>query len=172
MPFRRSQRRQAHVNICLDDPKSNAGGFFAPISSLFRSRTTAVDSAPVPSSSKPKASADKKPALPPKPSTDDKAPRRPLSYLPTFGMPSGGPSLPNAFTALMTGHVENKQWKEAEEADKRKGRVAKGEVKPVPFYKWIEGMEITVSRSCSRVSERALAHDSSHTGRRLPLQQD
>lgn len=45
----------------------------------------------------------------------------------------------------MTGHVENKQWKEAEAADKRKGRVAKGESKAVPFYKWVEGLEITVS---------------------------
>lgn len=50
----------------------------------------------------------------------------------------------------MTGHVENKQWKEAEIADKRKGRVPKGEAKPVPFYKWIEGMEITVSRDGGR----------------------
>lgn len=44
----------------------------------------------------------------------------------------------------MTGHAENKQWKEAEAADKRKGRVAKGEQKAVPFYKWIEGLEVTV----------------------------
>lgn len=52
--------------------------------------------------------------------------------------------MPNAFTALMTGNIETKQWKEAEAADKRKGRVAKGEHKAVPFYKWVEGLEITV----------------------------
>ncbi|KPV77574.1 uncharacterized protein RHOBADRAFT_24085 [Rhodotorula graminis WP1] len=44
----------------------------------------------------------------------------------------------------MAGHTETKQWKAAEEADKQKGRRPKGEEKKVPFYKWIDGLEITV----------------------------
>lgn len=45
------------------------------------------------------------------------------------------PFLPNAFTALMRGHDEANQWKKAEEADKQKGRLPKGEERKVPFYK-------------------------------------
>ncbi|GAA5841480.1 hypothetical protein JCM11251_007155 [Rhodosporidiobolus azoricus] len=64
----------------------------------------------------------------------------------TAPKPQGGilSALPNAFTALMAGHSETAQWKAAEESDKKKGRLPKGEVRGVPFYKWIDGMEITV----------------------------
>ncbi|KAK4057979.1 DNA cross-link repair protein PSO2/SNM1 [Microbotryomycetes sp. JL221] len=72
-------------------------------------------------------------------------PRKRLSILPTFNFPSiPKPSMPNAFTALMSGNLETKQWQQAEQADKQKGRLPKGQPKQVPFYKWIEGMQITV----------------------------
>ncbi|GAA5931232.1 hypothetical protein JCM1841_000868 [Sporobolomyces salmonicolor] len=60
--------------------------------------------------------------------------------------PSSKPlsSLPNAFTALMSATAETSQWKEADVAAKQKGRRPKGEERKVPFYKWIEGLEITV----------------------------
>ncbi|KAK4055603.1 DNA cross-link repair protein PSO2/SNM1 [Microbotryomycetes sp. JL201] len=133
------KKREAHVNACLDGakPQASKGGFFAPLSSLFGSKPSQNDS-------KTSASA----TLPTKKRqpTPEKA-RKPLSILPSFSLPSAPsmtPSMPNAFTALMSGNIETKQWQEAEAADKRKGRVAKGQVKQVPFYKWIEGMEITV----------------------------
>lgn len=57
---------------------------------------------------------------------------------------AGAVSKPNAFTALMQGHAEVKQWKAAEDSDKMRGRLPAGVKRQVPFYKWIEGMEITV----------------------------
>ena len=53
-------------------------------------------------------------------------------------------ALPNAFTALMAGHAESSQWREADVASKQKGRMPKGEDRKVPFYKWIDGMQVTV----------------------------
>ncbi|GAA5927294.1 DNA cross-link repair protein [Sporobolomyces koalae] len=53
-------------------------------------------------------------------------------------------ALPNAFTALMQGHAESTQWREADQAAVQKGRLPKGTDRKVPFYKWIDGMEITV----------------------------
>ncbi|KWU47380.1 DRMBL-domain-containing protein [Rhodotorula sp. JG-1b] len=44
----------------------------------------------------------------------------------------------------MAGHAETIQWKAAEKADKQRGRLPKGEERRVPFYKWIDGMEVTV----------------------------
>ncbi|GAA5960011.1 hypothetical protein JCM21900_004022 [Sporobolomyces salmonicolor] len=73
-----------------------------------------------------------------------------FSRVPTAGPsephPSSKPisSLPNAFTALMSTTTETSQWKEADVAAKQKGRRPKGEERKVPFYKWIEGLEITV----------------------------
>jgi DNA cross-link repair 1A protein len=44
----------------------------------------------------------------------------------------------------MAGHAESSQWKEADVASQQKGRLPKGTDRKVPFYKWIDGMEITV----------------------------
>ncbi|KAM0788875.1 hypothetical protein ACM66B_002959 [Microbotryomycetes sp. NB124-2] len=138
-----NKKREAHVNACLDSggsSKPSKGGFFAPLSSLFGSRSSKSDSkAPVQLSASSVSTKKRQP-------TPETA-RKPLSILPSFSLPTAQtmtPSMPNAFTALMSGNIETKQWQEAEAADKRKGRLPKGEVKQVPFYKWIEGMEITV----------------------------
>ncbi|GAA5863083.1 hypothetical protein JCM1840_002465 [Sporobolomyces johnsonii] len=66
--------------------------------------------------------------------------------IPSEPSPSSKPlsSLPNAFTALMSAHAETTQWKEADVAAKQKGRRPKGEERKVPFYKWIDGLEVTV----------------------------
>ncbi|EGU12908.1 putative DNA repair protein Pso2/Snm1 [Rhodotorula toruloides ATCC 204091] len=116
--------RDSHVNSCLDASVAQTStssapsrGLLAPLSRLFTFSS---------SSSAPSASSSK-PAPAPQP-----GPSKPMSFL------------PNAFTALMRGHDEANQWKKAEEADKQKGRLPKGEERKVPFYKWIDGMEITV----------------------------
>lgn len=73
-----------------------------------------------------------------------------LSTLPSFANPfpiapfAKDPPPPNAFTALMSGNRENKAWKDAEKSDNLRGRLPAGVVRTVPFYKWVEGMEITV----------------------------
>lgn len=147
------QKRQSHVNLCIDGPSESktAGGFFAPLSVLFRPRgTESISSKPTStkvtsSTAKTKAPVDKKPSVAPvkveKPVVPAaKKESKPGSLLSAI--------MPNAFTALMSGHTETKQWKAAQEADQRRGRVPKGEIRSVPFYKWIDGMEITV-RPCT-----------------------
>ncbi|SGY79443.1 BQ5605_C008g05133 [Microbotryum silenes-dioicae] len=132
--------REAHANTCLDEcdddlvSKPAGRGIF---SSMFGKH-----SKPAPTSTKGKGKSVATPAS---------NGRRPLSsFMPSFSLSaasstsSSAPGAPNAFTALMTGHAETKQWKLAEEADKQKGRVPKGEFKKVPFYKWVEGLQITV----------------------------
>ncbi|SCV70881.1 BQ2448_3643 [Microbotryum intermedium] len=140
--------KEAHANSCLDEcgdestsvPKPSGRGIF---SSMFGTRSKKS----TPTSTKAKGKAV---ATPPEASSNG---RRPLSSFMasfSFGASSSSsssssiPGAPNAFTALMTGHAETKQWKLAEEADKQKGRVPKGEFKKVPFYKWVEGLQITV----------------------------
>jgi DNA cross-link repair 1A protein len=44
----------------------------------------------------------------------------------------------------MQSHTEGLQWRVAEKSDKTKGRMPKGEKRTVPFYKWVEGMQVTV----------------------------
>lgn len=103
------------------EAKSGTGSFLAPFSRLF-TRAPPPDRASPNLSDSPDA---------------DGAPggKKPFSVL---------SSLPNAFTALMAGHAETIQWKAAEKADKQRGRLPKGEERRVPFYKWIDGMEVTV----------------------------
>ncbi|GAA5821896.1 hypothetical protein JCM3770_002650 [Rhodotorula araucariae] len=129
------KKRASHVESCIsssastDATPSNVGAststsapqqsLFAPLSRLF-SRAPPEVSSPTTYSATP--------------DTKGKG-KAPVSLL---------SSLPNAFTALMAGHAETKQWKAAEEADRQKGRRPKGEEKKVPFYKWIDGLEITV----------------------------
>ncbi|BGP31288.1 DNA cross-link repair protein PSO2/SNM1 [Rhodotorula toruloides] len=120
----RESDRDAHVNSCLDPSAAQTStssapsrGLLAPLSRLFTFS----------SSSSAHSASSSKPAPAPQP-----GPSKPRSFL------------PNAFTALMRGHDEANQWKKAEEADKQKGRLPKGEERKVPFYKWIDGMEITV----------------------------
>ena len=123
-----SQKRDSHVESCLassastDATPSNVGastsapapsrGLLAPLSRLF-------------SRAPPDAASTS--ARPTAPDVKGKG-KAPVSLL---------SSLPNAFTALMAGHTETKQWKAAEEADKQKGRRPKGEEKKVPFYKCV-----------------------------------
>jgi len=123
-----SQKRDSHVESCLassastDATPSNVGastsapapsrGLLAPLSRLF-------------SRAPPDAASTS--ARPAAPDVKGKG-KAPVSLL---------SSLPNAFTALMAGHTETKQWKAAEEADKQKGRRPKGEEKKVPFYKCV-----------------------------------
>ncbi|TKA57709.1 hypothetical protein B0A53_00858 [Rhodotorula sp. CCFEE 5036] len=104
-----------------EEGKSGTGSFLAPLSRLF-TRAPPPDRASPTLSDSPDA---------------DGAPgaKKPFSVL---------SSLPNAFTALMAGHAETIQWKAAEKADKQRGRLPKGEERRVPFYKWIDGMEVTV----------------------------
>ncbi|SCZ98755.1 BZ3500_MvSof-1268-A1-R1_Chr7-1g09262 [Microbotryum saponariae] len=141
--FMSKKAREAHANTCLDEcdddsvSKPAGRGIF---SSMFGNH-----SKPAPTSTKDKGKTVSTPADAPSNG------RRPLSsFMPSFSFgatsstSSSGPGAPNAFTALMTGHAETKQWKLAEEADKQKGRVPKGEFKKVPFYKWVEGLQITV----------------------------
>ncbi|GJN89662.1 hypothetical protein Rhopal_002649-T1 [Rhodotorula paludigena] len=118
------KKRDSHVASCLappdaaapPDPPAPSRSLLAPLSRLFTR-------APAAAASSASSSSAADPA------------KKPLSVL---------SSLPNAFTALMAGHAETKQWKMAEEADKQKGRRPKGEERKVPFYKWIDGLEITV----------------------------
>ncbi|GAA6010089.1 hypothetical protein JCM11491_005862 [Sporobolomyces phaffii] len=73
--------------------------------------------------------------------------RQPATASSASSAPSSKPlssHLPNAFTALMAGHAESSQWKEADVASSQKGRLPKGTDRKVPFYKWIDGMEVTV----------------------------
>ncbi|GEM08342.1 DNA repair protein Pso2/Snm1 [Rhodotorula toruloides] len=116
--------RDSHVNSCPDlsaaSPSTTAPparGLLAPLSRLFTFSSSSVSA----------SSSSSRPAPAPQPGSS-----KPMSFL------------PNAFTALMRGHDEANQWKKAEEADKQKGRLPKGEERKVPFYKWIDGMEITV----------------------------
>ncbi|GAA5861225.1 hypothetical protein JCM3774_002233 [Rhodotorula dairenensis] len=101
--------------------KPVTGSFLAPLSRLFTR-------APPPERTSP--------TLSDSPEADGTAgTKKPFSVL---------SSLPNAFTTLMAGHAETIQWKAAEKADKQRGRLPKGEERKVPFYKWIDGMEVTV----------------------------
>lgn len=50
----------------------------------------------------------------------------------------------NAFAALMNGNNEDQQWKVAQKSDNVRGRMPAGEKRNVPFYKWVDGMCITV----------------------------
>lgn len=104
-----------------EEAKSGTGSFLAPLSRLF-TRAPPPDRASPTLSDSPDA--DGSPGV-----------KKPFSVL---------SSLPNAFTALMAGHAETIQWKAAEKADKQRGRLPKGEERRVPFYKWIDGMEVTV----------------------------
>lgn len=103
------------------EAKSASASFLAPLSRLFTR-------APVPGRTSPTLSDSPEP-------DDTPGAKKPFSVL---------SSLPNAFTALMAGHAETIQWKAAEKADKQRGRLPKGEERRVPFYKWIDGMEVTV----------------------------
>ncbi|KAL8278349.1 hypothetical protein RQP46_009241 [Phenoliferia psychrophenolica] len=134
------KKRQLHVNKCLDGPN------LAPTSFLFSKSF----STPTTSSSTTTTSTSTKPKALPKVSTPPK-PRQPLSTLPALSpqpkpdaQPGPARAGPNAFTALMSVHAEGKQWKEAEKSDNLKGRLPKGTKRSVPFYKWVEGLEITV----------------------------
>lgn len=40
--------------------------------------------------------------------------------------------------------LEEKLWKIAEKSDNIRGRMPAGEKRSVPFYKWVDGMEVTV----------------------------
>lgn len=104
-------------------PKEAAGSFLAPLSRLFTRASPAERDASGLGRDDPGGEGD---------AGNGKKPFSVLS------------SLPNAFTALMAGHAETIQWKAAEKADKQKGRLPKGEERRVPFYKWIDGLEITV----------------------------
>lgn len=44
----------------------------------------------------------------------------------------------------MSTTVETKLWKEAQASDNLKGRLPTGEKRKVPFYKWVDGLEVTV----------------------------
>ena len=106
--------RQAatHVNKCLDNGTS-LSNFLPPRASLFAktlSKSTLAKANPF----------FAKPAARP---------------LPT------GPVKPNAFSALMSKNQESKAWEISEASDKKqKGRLPKGEIRKVPFYKWVGGM--------------------------------
>jgi DNA cross-link repair 1A protein len=50
----------------------------------------------------------------------------------------------NAFSALMGANQEAQEWKVAEKSDNTKGRMPVGEKRAVPFYKWVDGMCVTV----------------------------
>lgn len=133
----RAQKRDSHVESCLassastDATPSNFGaststsgpsrGLLAPLSRLFSRAPPDTTST----------------ANSPAPDTKGKG-KAPVSLL---------SSLPNAFTALMAGHTETKQWKAAEEADKQKGRRPKGEEKKVPFYKCVRSATDCFRRS-------------------------
>lgn len=99
---------------------SATGSFLAPLSRLFTRVPPQKGDSPTGADSS---------------DEDSHGTKRPFSML---------SSIPNAFTALMAGNAETVQWKAAEKADKQKGRLPKGEERRVPFYKWIDGMEVTV----------------------------
>ena len=110
-----------HVNRCLDGGASLTN-FLPPRSSLFsKSLSKSASAKANPFFAKPSASA--KPTI---------------------------PAAPNAFSALMSKNQDSKAWESSEAADKKKGRLPKGEIRVVPFYKWVGGagtgigMQITV----------------------------
>ncbi|GAA5970669.1 hypothetical protein JCM11641_007395 [Rhodosporidiobolus odoratus] len=122
--------RDAHLSSCSSQ-SSNASStsisklsLLAPLSRLFSLPTSSTSTSTKPSTSIPLSA-----------STSASAAKKMGGVL---------SALPNAFTALMAGHAETKQWKAAEESDKKKGRLPAGEKRGVPFYKWIDGMEVTV----------------------------
>lgn len=119
------QNRQLHVNSCLDgttrSKPSVLSSFLPKFSSLFRPTPPAPDTKP---------GGELKPKLVPPPVRQGK------------GL--------NAFAALMAQSVTQKLWAEVDaiegdavrEANKGKRR-ERGAERKVPFYKWVEGMEIT-----------------------------
>ncbi|GAA5985593.1 hypothetical protein JCM5350_007148 [Sporobolomyces pararoseus] len=128
------KKRNSHVASCLDTMNSRAAstttttdskpsllqrGLLAPISRLFSSSSSRQ---PTPSTSSSTST-----------TTTTSSSSKPLTS-----------RLPNAFTALMSGHLESTQWKEADQSALQKGRLPKGESRKVPFYKWIDGMQVTV----------------------------
>ncbi|BGP15133.1 hypothetical protein JCM10213_005406 [Rhodosporidiobolus nylandii] len=128
--------RTAHLSTCASSPFSAAPSasskpsLLAPLSRLF----SRAPPSPVSSNSTSAA-----PASAPAPAATPVTPGSAVK-----GMKGVLSALPNAFTALMQGHNETAQWKAAEESEKKKGRLPQGEKRGVPFYKWIDGMEITV----------------------------
>ncbi|GAA5908594.1 hypothetical protein JCM6882_003687 [Rhodosporidiobolus microsporus] len=131
-----AKKRDSHLSTCASSASAaspaastststaSKPSFLAPLSRLFSSRVPSSSSPSGPSTISSSAAGASAPG------------KKPLG-----GVLS---ALPNAFTALMQGHSETAQWKLAEESEKKKGRLPKGEVRGVPFYKWIDGMEITV----------------------------
>ena len=135
LTFLSRQKRNSHVASCLDTSNSQAAstttttdskpsllqrGLLAPISRLFSSSSSSRQPNASTSSSTPTT-------------TTTSSSSKPLTS-----------RLPNAFTALMSGHLESTQWKEADQSALQKGRLPKGESRKVPFYKWIDGMQVTV----------------------------
>ncbi|KAM0745986.1 hypothetical protein T439DRAFT_330178 [Meredithblackwellia eburnea MCA 4105] len=138
-----SLKRELHVNRCLDgamggrtgegsveglnavDDESRTSENKSVWSSIFRFGSTANTSTSTSSTSSSKSK--------PKPTVvPTKSSLTPLSRL------------PNAFTTLMTSSTTSKQWAHAQESDNLKGRLPKGVKREVPFYKWVEGMRVTV----------------------------
>lgn len=90
-------------------------------------------------------------SVPPVASTSKLTPLRSISAISsTFAFQkenaaSKQPAKPTAFTALMTGHAEDKAWKRAAKSEAIKGnRFKKGQYREAPFYKILEGMPIAV----------------------------
>ncbi|KAI5479822.1 hypothetical protein MNV49_002634 [Pseudohyphozyma bogoriensis] len=149
-----SKSREHHVNTCLDGFSTTSAqpptGFFPRLSSLFRSSPTPKpsikldpDSDPVPIASTSK--------LPSTTTSTDQPKRSPspvkplLSHavpIPPKSTSSTTSTMPNAFTALMSGSNETAQWQEVDQIAQVKP--VRGEKRKVPFYKWVDGMEITV----------------------------
>lgn len=140
------QTASRHVNACLDGGR--AASHFPRLSSLFRSdgSTSAGQGFRSPSEALPllPRRTDSKPLA-------AKKPLRPVSaFLPSIAahfvqpLPSEAPPVMNAFSAMMKATTEDKQWKVAEKSDNTRGRMPAGEKRSVPFYKWVEGMNVTV----------------------------
>lgn len=126
-----SQGRELHANSCLDTtnpPRPSAFSRLLPkLTSIFR-------------------------ATPPRP------PPTPDAHAPALAAPDikpgtkpPAPAGPSVFAKLMQTSVAQKLWEEVDaiegdatrEANKGKRR-EKGAERKVPFYKWIEGLEVTV----------------------------
>lgn len=60
------------------------------------------------------------------------------------GKQKAAPAKATAFTALMSGHAEDKAWKAAAISERQKFRNKKGEIREAPFYKVMEGMPLAV----------------------------